>query len=77
MFAILISCVNKALPLLNLITTLMTFTVIQKRELRSSIAFTATTLFHILSSQFIYVGMIAKSTVTVVSPIMLTYVRRW
>jgi len=65
MLAILISFVNKALPLINLIATLFTFTVIQKRELHSSIAFTAITLFQILASQFIYVGMIAKSTVNV------------
>ena len=65
MLSILISFVNKALPLINLIVTLFTFTVIQKRELHSSIAFTAITLFQILSSQFIYVGMIARSTVNV------------
>ena len=65
--SILISFVNKALPLINLIATLFTFTVIQNRELHSSIAFTAITLFEILASQFIYVGMIAKSTVNVYS----------
>src|SRR5277367_1560568 len=68
MLSILISFVNKALPLINLIATLFTFTVIQKRELHSSIAFTAITLFQILSSQFIYVGMIARSTVNVIIP---------
>jgi hypothetical protein len=62
----MISFVNKSLPLINLIVTLFTFTVIQKRELHSSIAFTAITLFQILSSQFIYVGMIARSTVNVI-----------
>jgi len=65
MLSILISFVNKALPLVNLIATLFTFTVIQGEELHSSIAFTAITLFQMLSSQFIYVGMIARSTVTV------------
>jgi len=67
MLSILISFVNKALPLLNLVATLFTFTVIQGRELHSSIAFTSITLFGILSSQFIYVGMIARSTVNVSS----------
>jgi hypothetical protein len=66
MLSIMISFVNKTLPLINLIVTLFTFTVVQKRELHSSIAFTAITLFQILSSQFIYVGMIARSTVNVV-----------
>jgi hypothetical protein len=65
MLSILISFVNKALPFVNLIATLFTFTVIQRRELHSSIAFTSITLFQSLSSQFIYVGMIARSTVNV------------
>jgi len=65
MMNILISFINKALPFINLIATLFTFTIIQKRELHSSIAFTAITLFQILASQFIYVGMIARSTVNV------------
>jgi len=67
MMSILISFINKALPLINLIATLFTFTIIQKRELYSSIAFTAITLFQILASQFIYVGMIARSTVNVLA----------
>ncbi len=65
MLSILISFVNKALPLINLLVTLFTFTVIQNRELPSSIAFTAITLFEILASQFIHVGMTVKSTVNV------------
>jgi hypothetical protein len=65
MMSILISLSNKALPLINLIATLFTFTVIQKRELHSSIAFTALALFQTLSAQFIYIGMIARSTVNV------------
>lgn len=76
MLSVLISFVNKALPLINLIATLFTFTVIQKRELHSSIAFTAITLFQILSSQFIYVGMIARSTVNVTTQLVSRANRR-
>lgn len=75
MLAILISFVNTALPLLTLIVILFTFTVIQKGELHSSIAFTVITLFQILASQFIYVGMIAESTVNVYHYLMNTYHR--
>lgn len=75
MVGILISFINTALPLINLIATLFTFTVIQKRELHSSIAFTTITLFQILASQFIYVGMIAKSTVNVYHYLMYAYYR--
>ena len=75
MMTILISFVNTALPLINFIATLFTFTIIQKRELHSSIAFTTITLFQILASQFIYVGMIAKSTVNVYHYLLHTYCR--
>lgn len=75
MLTILISFVNTALPLINLITMLFTFTIIQKRELHSSIAFTTVTLFQILASQFIYVGLIARSTVNVYHYLIHTYYR--
>jgi len=67
MLSIFISFVNKAIPLINLIATMFTFTVIQGRELHSSIAFTSIALFQLLSSQFIYVGMVSKSTMNVLS----------
>lgn len=77
MLSILISLVNKALPLVNLIATLFTFTVIQRRELHSSIAFTSISLFQMLSSQFIYVGMITRSTVNVTPGITIADCRCW
>ena len=77
MLSILISFVNKALPLINLIATLFTFTVVQKRELHSSIAFTSISLFQMLSSQFIYVGMITRSTVNVEPQVNMANCRCW
>lgn len=65
MLSIVISFVNRALPLINLFVTLFTFTVIQNRELHSSIAFTTIALFEILANRFIHVGMTARSTVNV------------
>jgi len=66
MLSIFISFINKALPLANLIVTLFTFTVVQGKELHPSIAFTSIILFQLLSSQFVYVGMVARSTVNVI-----------
>jgi hypothetical protein len=63
--SILIAFINTALPLINLIVTLFIFTVIQKRELHTSITFTVITLFQILATQFIKVGTISRSTVNV------------
>lgn len=53
------------MPLINLAATLFTFTIIQKKELRSSTAFTSIALFEMLSSQLSQVGEVAHSTVNV------------
>ena len=65
MLSIFIQFLNTALPLINLIATLFTFTIIQGRPLHSSIAFTTVTLFQILASQFRFVGVIARQSVNV------------
>ena len=63
---IFISLVNKSLPLVNMLATFFTFTVLQKGELHPSIAFTSVALFENLADQLVVIGMNVEGTISVI-----------
>ncbi|ODQ52786.1 hypothetical protein SAICODRAFT_80947 [Saitoella complicata NRRL Y-17804] len=60
MTSIWISVVTDLLPLTNMLITFFVYTIVMKRTLTSSVAFTALSLFDILRSQFLWISFMTR-----------------